>query len=477
MPSLEFVGQSAQDSDNIGANPSRLVNLYRERVAGRSEYVLKSVLGTRAFTDLDGVFMRAMREVRANIYAAHGGNLTRINKNGVATFLANITDSPDTVISSNNGAITVTAGGQYYVWDDGLTEPTGGAFTDFGDVTFMGQRTVLLEREGRRFQWTGVADPTSLDGLDFATTEQRDDNNLRALPIGGLLWIFKETSIERWQQSATGFSPLAGSAIDRGLKAKQLIAEVPNGAFFVGNDNRAYMATAGTLSAPLTIPAVETSLEQNDATHCFFYSDEGHEFCVIRFSDRPAWVFDMATAEWHERADDANDPWSAVAAVRAFGREYVGTDLGRVLHLSRTNSDVDAPLIRSATSLPLRIDGDRFKVSLLEFLGRLGRSDLGLETAEVLSTAGFAVDSGDGSALVVGDLDPTPREANFMLETSKDYGLTFSAPKVRSMGNLGEYNKTLRYRALGQFRDMVVRASMSDATELTLDATATVKVA
>lgn len=464
MPTIEFVGQSSQDPDNKPANTSRLLNLYRETVSGRTARVLKSVLGMQEFSQLDAVFMRAMHEVRGVLYVVAGGNLFSIASTSTATLLGTIPDSPATTISSNNGKVTIVANGNYYIWDGETLERVTAVTlseqddenntygfasdADIVDVTFIGQRSVIVYAD-RVVQWSDVTQPALLDALNFASTESRDDNNLRAAPIGGALWVFKEQSIERWQQNATGLLPIANYTIDRGLKARNLLVEVPQGVFFIGNDGRAYIGAAQGLGTPISNRAVETSIETQSATNVFYYADEGHEFYVIRFSDRPAWCFDLAAGEWHERSEGAHfKAWSAVNAAAAFDGFYVGTETGGVHKLARTNQDIDAPLYRRAVSRSLRMEGNRFVVRSLEFLGRVGRS--------LLNNA-------------------TRQPAKIMMRVSRDYGQTWGAPKVRSMGDQGDYDQRMVFRSLGQARSFTVDVTISDPADLTLDAEATIE--
>ena len=87
MPTLEFVGQSARDPDNIAANPSRLVNFYREpsAVGGIGQYSLKPVMGTKDFSSLSGVFFRALQSVDGVLWAAIDGTLYEVGELGAAT--------------------------------------------------------------------------------------------------------------------------------------------------------------------------------------------------------------------------------------------------------------------------------------------------------------------------------------------------------------------------------------------------------
>lgn len=436
---IEFVGQSARDSDSTWSNSSRLLNFYREPV-GDSKIILKSVLGTEAFATVTGATCRAAEAVAGNLYVAQGSRLWRVTPAGVVTDLGPIADGP-TTISSNNGQVTVTAGGNYYLWDGStLSEPTAGAFSEFGSVTFLGQLTVLTELNGRRVQWSDVADPDTLDGLNFATTETRDDNNLRALPIAGGIWFFKEQSIERWYQDGSDLAAVPGGTIDTGLAGVDLITSLPDGAFFVGRDGKVYLVRGGQMQPVSTVP-VETSVAYEDPLRCFYYQDEGHEICVIQFADRPSWCFDISTREWHERTEGNNlDQWTAQTCVQFNGGFYAFAPQG-IYRLTRNNVDATGPLIRRAVGRTFGGEG-RFKINLLKFNATVGRSEV-----------------------------PVLME----LRMSRDEGNTWGLPIIRDLGALGGYGREITYRQLGQYRQATAEVTISNAREVTLDSVAFVQ--
>lgn len=438
MPTLSLVPQSQKDSDYEASNTARMLNCYLEPVGGRSPMVIKSVLGTTAFSSVPEVFARAMAEVNDLLYLVQGGALYEIASDGTATKLGDTVDSVETTISGNDGNVTVVAGGRYFVWDGTtLTEPTTGAFSDFGSVSFFGSLTVLTERSGNRVQWSDVYDPTTLDGLSFATADAYDDTILRGEAVAGSFWIFKTGSIERWYQTGADLAPVVGGAVEYGLRESGLLAKIPNGAFFVSSENKVLLLSGGL--SPVSTRAVETSLDQNDPTHCFFYQDEGHDMCVIRFSDRPAWVYDMATGLWHERADgEFLSSWAPVASAKAYDKWHVVEEAGDVLALGRVNEDTSGPLVRQVTGSTLQIEANRFKVSMLELQGRVGYSDLG-------------------------------RPAQITLSMSRDHGQTWGDPKARSMGSQGEYGKRMVWRALGQYRRATPRFQWTDPAEISID--------
>jgi hypothetical protein len=461
MPQLEFVSQSSRDTAFLGSNTERLVNFYAEPIpeGGMARYALKSVLGTEEWVSLDGVFLRNMANIPAidsetgaaseRLIASLGGDLYEIGGDGSTTALGTVPNCPFTTISGNRGNVTFTCGGEYHVWNGtNLVEPTAGAFSSFGSVDFIGGYTLLTERNGRRLQWSALEDPEDLPGLNFATAEAADENILRGFAINGNWWIFKGRSTEVWAPtglaSEEAFSRLPGAVLETGLKEFRLVTRFPGGAFFVGSDNVCYI-TAGLDLRPVSRIPIEVAIKRGDATHCLYYEDEGHKFCAVRFRNRPAWVYDLSTGLWHERAT-GEGAWETTHTAFAYGAWRAGGVTGSIHEMLRNNRDVTGPLVRRAVSLTLQGAGNRFRVPRVEFMGRVGRSDIG-------------------------------RDAKMVLRVSRDGGNTWGAERMRSMGDLGEYDKRMVFRNLGQARALVAELRISDPADLTLLSAANVEAA
>jgi hypothetical protein len=426
---LEFIGQSVRNPNDIAADPARLYNCHRVGLSDGRKTV-RADAGTVKVAQLDGVFCRAMGVVDERLFIVHGGQLLAVTSVGTVSVCGVVPDSPETTISGNNGRVTVAAAGRYFVWDGTtLTEPAAGAFSDFASVTFLTQRTVLAERRGRRVQWSSVTAPATLGGLAFGTAETKDNNNIRAMAIDGELWIFKTTSLERWYPDTAGFAPIPGGAVDKGLKAYNLLAEMDTGACFVSNDDKVMLVAAGGAMQKISIPALEVIISEETPEAVFYYQDRSAEMCVIAFRNRPAWVFDLAAGEWHERGEGKFGPWSMRRAAVVYGASWVCNDLGELCRFEPVNVDHSGPLIRVAVSPNLSSEGARFNVSKFRINGRFGY------TGEV------------------------------MLRVSRDRGVTWGAPKVRALGDAGTYRTQVLWRALGHFRDFCVEVSMSNPTE------------
>lgn len=443
---LEFVGQGSRDSDNVVADPSRLLNCYREK-AGDGVAWLKSVLAMMPHSELPGVFVTAMGTVDGRLFAVCGGALYEVLADGSYSYCDDVAIG-DATIAGNNGYVTVQAGSRYFVWDisgETMTEPTAGEFSAFGSLEFFGNYTILTESGGRMFCWSDIADPTDLPALNFSTADGRDDLLIRAFAVHGQLWLFKQESHERWYLTggagAEALERASGAVQDVGLRGHGLICRFPGGAFMVGSDNRASLVAPGGLQ-PISTPAVETAINTKRPVKCIAYEDEGHAFLCIMFRDAPAWCYDIATGEWHERAEGANmSPWLAAASAKFGTRWYVGRNDGRISVLERTDIDGTVPLVRQATSRTLYVDGKRTVLRELEFYVRNGYSD------------------------AVGEI-----------ALSRDGGNTWGPWKAKPFGMVGEYDRRVIYRNQGQARRLNVRLRWTKSASINISSQSRVVV-
>lgn len=474
---VDFAGSTRRDPDNRGANSARLVNCYREPLGGRSQMVLKRVPGLVEFGTTGAAFLRAMAVVDGEIYTVASGTLYRVTVDGRTETIGSVDDDENTAISGNNGAVTVTANGKYYLWDGTtLSQPTTGALSTVGSVTYLGFRTILTEKDGRAVQWStinsGVPEPQTMNALDFASAEQTDDNIVRAVASGSLMYVFKERSTEIWGVGTDGPIFLAGRVWDVGLKSFNLVCEMPEGVFFVGHDGIAYIASGGSRQ-PVSPKPIDTAINQGRPTHCTYHAVEGAKFLTIRFSDRASWVFDIGSGEWHERALGVNhEPWPIVATVNAHAGYFAGSLYGDLGEFANYPYDLGQLVVCEATSRTFEGERDRFRIREIEFQGRVGVAPLGLTEIVTL------MDSDEALVLAEGDLplgiggglgSEVPQVEMF---TSGDYGLTWDAPRRQNFGELGDYDHRIVFGPLGQFRQFTARLRWSNIADTPIDAEA-----
>lgn len=456
MPKLTLFTQAAKDGDNEAASTENLVNCYVEQAPGdaRTRLTARSVLGEAYFSTVDTGLVRAVERVGDYVWVAADGLLFRIDSVGNVTNAGGIKDDPETSISGNTGDyVTIAAGGLYYVWDGStLSSPSSGAFSGAGSVSQMDFDTIITELNGRKVEWTTNADPETRNALYFRTKESRTDNVVRAVPFGRELYVFGEESTEVWRNTgATGasrYDRLIGGVIDQGLKAYNLVKAFDSGIFLIGNDNVAKII-AGTGFLPVATPPVQTDIDASTPVRVDYYEDRGHKFCVVVFSDRPAWAYDITTKLWHRRSTGVNlGKWDCKGIAEAWGSFYLVDEVGTVKKLTRNNADYmggATPLKRRVVSKPLTADGNKFSVQKLQFLCRIGRSDLG-------------------------------RDAKVMMRASWDGGNSWSQPEEASLGDLGDYDVQAEFRALGRGEQFAVEFSVTDAADIQIYSDAYVEI-
>lgn len=451
MARYSFFTQAARDESNVAASSEELVNIYPEQAPGdaRTRINLRSVPGEVPFADIGQPLVRAASVANSLFWTVAAGNLYQVASDGTITNRGAVGNSNETTISGNGANVCVVANGVYKVWDGAsLTTPAAGAFSSFGSVTFSDYDTILTELNGRRFQWSDTADPTTLNALNFATAEARDGNILRAEVDQAQLFLFTAECIEVWRNTG-----VAGSSryrrltvIDqgRGLKGYHLLASDAFGIFFVGNDGVAYILS-GSGIMPVSTPAVQSDITDGELTSAYYYEDRGHKFLVLRFSDRPAWVYDMTTQLWHRRQSGVTRAaWGVQRMAKAYGNWIGVDDFGAVVQMARVNADRDLPLSRIMRGKPIYMDGRKFSVAEFEALCSVGESDIG-------------------------------RDAEIMLRWSRNGGKTWVGARTGSLGSLGDYDRTVIFNALGRGESFTPELSCTDVTDVVFYSDANVR--
>ena len=238
-------------------------------------------------------------------------------------------------------------------------------------------------------------------------------------------------------------------------------------------------AVRSGVSAPIRSgPPVEVAISESTPTHCFTYSDEGHEFFVIRFSDRPAWVFDVKTRRWHERGSGPTwDAWEIIATARLDGVWYGVNTLGKIYSMSRTNDDAGVALSRMAQSNLLYRGGEFFTVHRFELLGEVGTSDIPSDL--LLDPDGNPLSDPDGNPIfeINGTVLDIGRAVTVALQVSRDGGLTWEPEIFRSFGKVGNYRQRATWNALGGSEQMAGRVIVTDKTDVNIYSNVNVEAA
>jgi hypothetical protein len=280
---------------------------------------------------------------------------------------------------------------------------------------------------------SGLDDGTSFNALSFAFAENAPDA-IRGLAIlNNRVWAFGSYSTEKYYNTGADFpfEPSRSEFIDKGLLTGDCWAVIDNTVCWVGSDKIVYRSGGATPQVISTME-VKEKLDTSTVETCFSFTDRGHEFFAVRTAEGPTLCYDVTTGLWSERTTGVGYvPWAVTCVANYNGVQYFGTDTGEIAISDRSAyTDLGKIVSGEAISRPLVRDGQLFTVDRLHLSAETGNS--------------FATDP------------------QIVLQTSRN-GLEWGVERWRSLGAAGQYEKLIRWNALGQFRRAQIRFVVTDA--------------
>ena len=309
---------------SVNAADARMVNLFPEIVpeAGKEPGFLNRAPGLNLLSTVGTGPVRGLWAFSSSDSAAFvvsGTELYKITTSYAATLIGTVAGTGPVSLADNGTQLFIAANGPSYIYNN-----TTNAFGQITDPDFPGAATVcyldgyfVFNQPNSQLMWvTQLLDGTSIDPLEFVSTEGSPDGLLAVTSNFREVWAFGTNSIEVWYDSGATDFPLQriqGAFNELGCAAPFSIAKMDNGIFWLGRDRRGqgivYRAN-GYSGVRISTHAVEWQIQQYaDLTDAiaYTYQQDGHSFYVLIFpSANTSWVYDAATQAWHERAGFAN---------------------------------------------------------------------------------------------------------------------------------------------------------------------------
>lgn len=453
---------------SVNAADARMVNLFAEVLSeGKEAAFLQRAPGLRllatvGFGPIRGVWAFSNNDGIA--FVVSGTELYKIDNSYTATKIGNVSGTGPVSMADNGIQLFIACNGPSYIYN-----ATTLAFGQITDPDFPGALTVCYldgyfvfnEPNSQKMWITHLLDGTSIDPLDFASTEGSPDGLLAVSSNFREIWAFGTNSIEVWYDTGASDFPLRriqGAFNELGLAAPFSVAKVDNGLFWLGRDRRGqgivYRAN-GYSGERISTHAVEWQIQQYpDLTDAiaYTYQQDGHSFYVLLFpSANTTWVYDLATQAWHERAGWKNGMFTRHRSncQMAFNHEIVVGDFenGNIYALDLDDYSDNGEIqkwMRSWRALgPGKND-----------LKRTAHHSLQLDI-----DSGVGLNDGQGS-------DP-----QVMLRWSDDGGHTWSNEHWASIGKIGQYYRRVFWRRLGmtlKIRDRVYEVSGTDPVKIAI---------
>lgn len=456
MPRVQFATISNRNSSEPRLTSERLINYVPEIAPenSRAPLVLRQIPGSVDVFNNPALVIRACLVLRNRVWLVASGKLYELVFPGMTlTDRGNIDDDALTFMSAIQDTIQIVANNKYYLFNtttNALTNPTSGAFSNFGGVTSMDGYAILWQDGSDNVQWSEPNTPQTLPALNFRRANSKNDAILRCFNVSSILYVLGEESIEAWQNTrqagANAFDRIADAVDDRGVLSASLAVVSLSKLFFVGNDRAVYRMD-GAEPIRISSPAVEADLVAGTPTSMTTFAFPGHRIISVNFSDRPSWCFDTIYQTWFERSSGvSHSPWNPIDVFFRSNEHYAVFANGRVARIDQSAAtDSGTPISRVAVSIPYLADGEFLVVDSLEVLCTTGRSDLG-------------------------------RDAQMQLEYSKDGGETWVAKDWASIGTLFQYNNRVIWKSFGASRLFSFRVTCTEPSVINMYSTAYMEV-
>jgi hypothetical protein len=252
--------------------------------------------------------------------------------------------------------------------------------------------------------------------------------------------MFKQQTIEVWQnvgQAGFPFVRSGGGFIEHGCASPGSISKAENMVFWLGDDLNVYRA-AGYQADPISTAAIRHMIEgasSVDTCTAFTYSQEGHEWYVLLFSNL-CLSYDITTGLWSERKTRNMTRWRASCYGYFAGKHLAGDySTGAIYELDPNTYWDGADMLEREVITPCQW------------------ADSGWATYR-----GIRLDCEMGLGLVSGQgSDPVA-----LLSWSDDGGRTWSDERSATLGKIGEYRLRAEWYRLGRSRARSFRVRITD---------------
>ena len=333
---------------------------------------------------------------------------------------------------------------------------TANTFVTITDVDFVAnglpQFVVFIDSyfvvttNTKKFICSAPNNGISWNALDYGTAESDPDDTVAPVVFKNQLFISGSETIEAFQNIGGTDFPFqrTGLFLQKGVYAPYSLINVQDSFMFIGggsNESPAVWALSGNSTVKVSTIPIDSILQglssdQLAAVFSWTYAQNGAYFVGFTLPTT-TFVYDLTSKRWHERKSVVSGQLGAfrvASMVQAYNHVLCGDSIdGRIGLLDPSYySEYGADIIRTVATQPFQNTMNSFFVPSIE----------------------LTVESGVGNTTVV---DP-----QISMERSRD-GKTWSDPRSRSIGKVGEYDLRAVWRRNGYVnRFEIFRFTLTD---------------
>ena len=405
----------------------------------RTQWVFNDCPGLVEFSNLAGE-VRGLWRVDSRVFAVAGNTAYELSADGASVALFTMGSSVGLVGMTNNNDQLIVSDGEYmYIMKLSDNTMQQVFFPGKARIDYLNQRVVFVHRDSQVFGWTDLGAAEDIGALSFASAEASPDK-LTALVVNHLeVFLFGTETGEPWNNvtGETIFERNTGGVFEVGSPAEFSAQKMDGTIYWLSSDRTgdgAVYRLQGYMPQKISTVALEQLLAGKDLANAtaYSYTDERSWFYVLTVPGLDTtWVYDSFSGQWHERAEwiDGNyKPYRGTTHLMAFGYHLIGAKDGKVYrmdHNAHTNAGdiLIRERIMPTDAMPNRTRG-HYRT--------------------------FHLDCERGSGGTV------------MMRYSINGGRSWTAWKHRSLGELGVYNRSVKWDRLAAGKDYVFHVRCTD---------------
>jgi hypothetical protein len=266
------------------------------------------------------------------------------------------------------------------------------------------------------------------------------------------VFLFGSETLEQYQNvGGAGFpyERINSGTYNKGCDAAKSVTEVNNALVWIGsgaNEQPAIWISNGGPPERLSTASIDTlifsqGIEPIRSAWVVRWAERGHNFVAFTVPGVCTVVYDFSSGTWHRRESTdrfgAPAPWRVTAMIEAFSTNVVGDAYTGFLGSYNKNTfyEYSDEIKKEFTTPPIDNGGKPFSVNQVQ----------------LVCQTGFVPSTGQGSNPII------------RMSVSRDGGITYSPEISRSMGQIGEFEKTVTWPCLGRPpRSIMLKWSISE---------------
>jgi hypothetical protein len=384
-------------------------------------------------------------------YMVQGDKLYKV-VTGSRALIGTISGSGRLWMADNGTQLCIlVTGGDGYIYNRStdtlvtITDPDFRANGNPTSVVFVDGYFVFTTDE-KKFICSDLNDGTSYNALDFGSASSSPDETVACVVYRNQLFVAGGQTIEGFQNIGGADFPFqrTGLFIQKGVYAPFSLVNTQDSFMFVGGgagEAAAIWVVSGNAPQKVSTNAIDSVLQdltedELESVYAWTYSQNGSYFVGFALP-KTTFVYDFTSQKWHERRSYINSQLGAyrVSHIVRNDNEITAFDRydGRVGVLDPdTHSEYSNNIVRRFATMPFQNDQKALYIPSIE----------------------LTVESGVGNS---DDPDPV-----VVMDRSIN-GKTWTAPRPRPLGKVGDYKRRVIWRRNGRAARMeVFRFTCSD---------------